>query len=89
MRASSVVAGGGPALLLLGALVPGLRPLIAVVLLAGWIWLLLRHSCGALAAGGAAAGMARWKFGALWIPIGIHVGADIALYVGLACRAAA
>jgi membrane protease YdiL (CAAX protease family) len=38
---------------------------------------------------GVAGGLARWWFGSLWIPIGIHVGADIALYVGLACRAAA
>ncbi len=38
---------------------------------------------------GVAGGLARWRFGSLWIPIGIHVGADIALYVGLACRAAA
>jgi membrane protease YdiL (CAAX protease family) len=38
---------------------------------------------------GIAGGVARWRFGSLWIPIGIHVGADIALYVGLACRAAA
>ena len=40
MRASTVIAGGGPALLLVGALVPGLRPLVAVVLLAGWVALL-------------------------------------------------
>jgi membrane protease YdiL (CAAX protease family) len=38
---------------------------------------------------GLAAGLARWKLGSLWVPIGIHVGADIALYVGLACRAPA
>jgi membrane protease YdiL (CAAX protease family) len=37
---------------------------------------------------GVTAGLARWRFGSLWIPIGIHVGADVALYVGLACRAA-
>jgi hypothetical protein len=37
---------------------------------------------------GVAAGLARWRFGTLWIPAGIHVGADVALYVGLACRAA-
>ena len=49
MRASSVTAAGGPALLLAGALVPGLRPLVAVVLLAGWVGLLLRHRPGALA----------------------------------------
>ena len=41
-----------------------------------------------LAGVGFAGGLARWRFGSLWIPIGIHVGADIALYVGLACRAA-
>jgi membrane protease YdiL (CAAX protease family) len=35
---------------------------------------------------GVAAGLARWRFGSLWIPIGVHIGADIALYVGLACR---
>lgn len=38
---------------------------------------------------GIAAGLVRWRLGSLWIPIGIHVGADIALYIGLACRAAA
>ena len=38
---------------------------------------------------GIAGGVARWRLGSLWILIGIHVGADIALYVGLACRAAA
>jgi membrane protease YdiL (CAAX protease family) len=37
---------------------------------------------------GIAAGLVRWRLGSLWVPIGIHVGADIALYVGLACRAA-
>lgn len=41
-----------------------------------------------LSAVGVAAGIARWKLGSLWLPIGIHVGADIALYVGLACRSA-
>ena len=41
-----------------------------------------------LSGAGIAAGVARWKLGSLWVPIGIHVGADIALYVGLACRAA-
>jgi membrane protease YdiL (CAAX protease family) len=41
-----------------------------------------------LSATGIAAGIARWKLGSLWILIGIHVGADIALYIGLACRAA-
>jgi membrane protease YdiL (CAAX protease family) len=35
---------------------------------------------------GIAAGLVRWKLGSLWVPIGIHVGADVALYVGLACR---
>ena len=49
MRASSVMAGGGPALLMLGALVPGLRPLVAVALLAGWVGLQLRHRPAALA----------------------------------------
>ena len=38
---------------------------------------------------GIAGGVARWRFGSAWIPIGVHIGADIALYVGLACRAAA
>jgi len=38
---------------------------------------------------GIAAGLARWRLGSLWIPIAIHVGADIALYVGLSCRAPA
>jgi membrane protease YdiL (CAAX protease family) len=42
-----------------------------------------------LTAVGVGGGLVRWKLGSLWIPIGIHVGADIALYVGLACRAAA
>jgi membrane protease YdiL (CAAX protease family) len=42
-----------------------------------------------LGAVGIAGGVARWRFGSLWIPIGVHVGADIALYVGLACRPAA
>jgi membrane protease YdiL (CAAX protease family) len=41
-----------------------------------------------LAAVGVAGGIARARLGSLWIPIGVHVGADIALYVGLACRAA-
>ncbi len=38
---------------------------------------------------GTAGGVVRWRTGSLAIPIGVHVGADIALYVGLACRAAA
>ena len=38
---------------------------------------------------GIAGGVARARLGSLWLPIGVHVGADIALYVGLACRAAA
>lgn len=38
---------------------------------------------------GIAGGAVRARLGSLWIPIGVHVGADIALYVGLACRAAA
>lgn len=42
-----------------------------------------------LAAAGIAAGVVRWRTGTLWIPAGIHVGADIALYVGLACRTSA
>ncbi len=37
---------------------------------------------------GIAGGVVRWRLGSLWIPIGIHIGADIVLYVGLACRAA-
>ncbi len=41
-----------------------------------------------LAGAGVAAGLVRRWTGSLWLPIGIHVGADIALYVGLACRAA-
>jgi membrane protease YdiL (CAAX protease family) len=44
------------------------------------------HS-GLLAAVGVAAGVLRWRTGTLVIPIGIHIGADVALYVGLACRA--
>jgi len=50
--------------------------------------LLPLHIAG-LTAVGVAGGVVRWRTGSLWIPIGIHVGADIALYVGLACRAAA
>jgi membrane protease YdiL (CAAX protease family) len=42
-----------------------------------------------LGAVGVAGGLVRARTGSLWIPIGVHVGADIALYVGLACRAAA
>ena len=42
-----------------------------------------------LASVGIGAGVVRWRLGTLWVPIGIHVGADIALYVGLACRPAA
>jgi len=41
-----------------------------------------------MAAVGVAGGVARARLGSLWIPIGVHVGADIALYMGLACRAA-
>jgi membrane protease YdiL (CAAX protease family) len=41
-----------------------------------------------MAAVGVAGGVARSRLGSLWIPIGVHVGADIALYIGLACRAA-
>lgn len=37
---------------------------------------------------GVAGGVARARLGSLWLPIGVHIGADIALYVGLACRAA-
>ncbi len=39
-----------------------------------------------LALVGIAGGVVRRRIGSLWIPIGVHVGADIALYVGLACR---
>jgi len=42
-----------------------------------------------MSAAGIAGGAARARLGSLWVPIGVHVGADIALYVGLACRAAA
>lgn len=42
-----------------------------------------------LSAAGIAAGIVRWRTGSLWIPIGVHVGADVALYFGLACRPAA
>ncbi len=41
-----------------------------------------------LAAVGIAAGLVRIRSGSLAVPVGIHIGADIALYVGLACRAA-
>ncbi|HEY5627889.1 MAG TPA: CPBP family intramembrane glutamic endopeptidase [Candidatus Limnocylindrales bacterium] len=37
---------------------------------------------------GIVGGLARERLGSLWLPVGVHVGADIALYVGLACRAA-
>lgn len=40
-----------------------------------------------LSAVGIGGGWVRRRTGSLAIPIGIHVGADIALYVGLACRA--
>ena len=50
---------------------------------------LLPVHIGLLAAAGIAAGVVRWRTGTIWIPAGIHVGADVALYVGLACRAAA
>jgi membrane protease YdiL (CAAX protease family) len=41
-----------------------------------------------MSAVGVVGGLARARLGSLWLPIGVHVGADIALYVGLACRAA-
>lgn len=41
-----------------------------------------------LAAVGLAAGLVRARTGSIAVLIGIHAGADIALYVGLACRAA-
>lgn len=41
-----------------------------------------------LALVGLAAGLLVRRSGSLAIPIGIHIGADIALYYGLACRAA-
>lgn len=41
-----------------------------------------------MTAAGVAAGLVRLGAGSLWIPIGVHVGADVALYVGLACRPA-
>lgn len=41
-----------------------------------------------LASVGIVGGIVRQRTGSLAIPLGIHVGADIALYVGLACRAA-
>ena len=41
-----------------------------------------------LAAVGIAGGLVRRRTGSLAIPIGIHVGADVALYFGLACRPA-
>lgn len=50
---------------------------------------LLPLHIGLLTLVGIAGGWVRWRTGSLAIPIGIHVGADIALYVGLACRAAA
>ncbi len=42
-----------------------------------------------MSAVGVVGGIARAGLGSLWVPIGVHVGADIALYVGLACRVAA
>lgn len=41
-----------------------------------------------LTAVGIAGGVVRQRTGSLAIPVGIHIGADIALYAGLACRAA-
>jgi membrane protease YdiL (CAAX protease family) len=38
---------------------------------------------------GIGAGILRRLTGSLWLLVGVHAGADIALYVGLACRAAA
>jgi membrane protease YdiL (CAAX protease family) len=35
---------------------------------------------------GIAGGLVRWRTGSLWVPIGVHIGADVALYFGLACR---
>ncbi len=153
--AALLVAAGGPALLIVAALMPDLRPGIATAAIAGWVLLrfgghatavsraaiawaavlllavvltwpwvlgadahigdpscrdpfsvivvrrvivafvgfvlqaLLPVHIAMLTSVGIAGGLARWRFGSLWIPIGIHVGADIALYVGLACRAAA
>jgi CAAX protease family protein len=49
---------------------------------------LLPVHVGLLALVGIAAGLIRRRTGSLAVPIGIHIGADIALYVGLACRAA-
>lgn len=49
---------------------------------------LLPVHIGLMTAVGVAGGIVRWRLGSLWIPIGVHVGADVALYVGLACRAA-
>jgi hypothetical protein len=42
-----------------------------------------------LTATGLVAGLWVRRTGSLAVPIGVHIGADIALYVGLACRAAA
>jgi membrane protease YdiL (CAAX protease family) len=41
-----------------------------------------------MAAAGLLAGLVVRRTGSLAIPVGVHIGADIALYFGLACRAA-
>jgi membrane protease YdiL (CAAX protease family) len=41
----------------------------------------------AMTAGGVAAGLIVWRTGSLAIPIAAHVGFDLPLYYGNACRA--
>lgn len=68
----------------------GLQGLVFGVVHAGpEVLALLPVHIALMTAVGVAAGVARVRLGSLWIPIGVHAGADIALYVGLACRAAA
>lgn len=69
---------GGPALLLVAAVVPPLRPAAALAIVVGWLVLGLARHPGAIA----------WA-AALPIAVPLTLGADIALYVGLACRVAA
>jgi membrane protease YdiL (CAAX protease family) len=42
--------------------------------------------CAALTAGGAIAGWIVWRTGSLLVPIAAHIGSDVPLYFGNACR---
>jgi membrane protease YdiL (CAAX protease family) len=67
----------------------GLQGLVFGIVHAGAdVVALLPAHIAIMSAVGVAGGVARARLGSLWVPIGVHVGADIALYVGLACRAA-